>query len=55
MAVNNFGSNLQLLADLLNELFVCLVELDKAEAKGRRPLYMSIPELKDIGRMLVGH
>ena len=55
MAVNNFGSNLQLLADLLNELFVCLVELDKAEAKGRRPLYMSIPELKDIGRLLVGH
>jgi len=54
MAVNNFGSNLQLLADLLNELFICLVELDKAEAQGRRPLYMGIPELKDIGRMLVG-
>ena len=54
MAVNNFGSNLQLFADLVNELFVSLVELDKVEAKGRRPLYMSIPELKDIGRMLVG-
>ena len=54
MAVNNFGSNLQLFADLVNELYVCLVELDKVESKGRRPLYMSIPELQDIGRMLVG-
>ena len=54
MAVNNFGSNLQLFADLVNELYVRLVELDKTEAKGRRPLYMGIPELKDIGRMLVG-
>ena len=54
MAVNNFGSNLQLFADLVNELYVCLVELDKVEAKGRRPLYMSIPELQDIGRLLVG-
>ena len=55
MAVNNFGSNLQVFADLVNELFVCLVELDKLEAKGRRPLYVSIPELRDVGRMLVGN
>ena len=55
MAVNNFGSNIKLFADLLNELFVCLVEIDKNQAKGRRPLYTSIPELQDIGRMLVGH
>ena len=54
MAVNNFGSNLQLLADLLNELYVKLVELDKLDSKGRRPLYMQIPELSDIGRQLVG-
>ena len=54
MAVNNFGSNLQVFADLVNELYVSLVELDKIDAKGRRPLYMSIPELNDIGRMLVG-
>ena len=55
MAVNNFGSNLQVFADLVNELYVNLVELDKAEAKGKRPLYMSIPELQDIGRLLVGN
>ena len=54
MAVNNFGSNLQVFADLLNELYVNLVELDKTAAKGRRPLYMSMPELQDIGRLLVG-
>jgi len=55
MAVNNFASNLQLFADLVNELYVNLVDLDKAEAKGKRPVYMSIPELADIGRLLVGN
>ena len=55
MAVNNFGSNLQVFADLVNELYVCLVELDKVDAKGRRPLYMSIPELNDVGRLLIGN
>jgi hypothetical protein len=54
MAVNNFASNLQLFADLVNELYIKLVELDKIDAKGRRPLYLSMPELQDIGRMLVG-
>jgi len=54
MAVNNFGSNLQLFADLLNNLFIQLVELDKASAKGKKPIYMQLPELSDIGRQLVG-
>ncbi|MDR1617541.1 MAG: hypothetical protein LBS06_00665 [Treponema sp.] len=54
MAVNNFGSNLKVFADLVNELYIKLVELDKADAKGHRPLYLQIPELADIGRMLVG-
>ncbi|MCL2472427.1 MAG: hypothetical protein FWF26_02010 [Treponema sp.] len=53
MAVNNFASNLQVFADLVNELYVNLVELDKQDSKGRRPLYMSIPELHDIGRLLI--
>ena len=55
MAVGNFGSNLQVFADLVNELYINLVELDKTAAKGRRPLYMTMPELQDIGRMLVGN
>ena len=55
MAVNNFSSNLQVFADLVNELYVCLVEIDKTDAKGRRPLYMGIPELNDVGRLLIGN
>ena len=55
MAINNFGSNLQLFADLVNELFINLVDIDKRDAKGRRPLYMDIPELQEIGRLLIGH
>jgi hypothetical protein len=39
---------------MVNELYIKLVELDKIDAKGRRPLYLSIQELQDIGRMLVG-
>jgi hypothetical protein len=54
MAVNNFASNLQLFADLLNELYLILVELDKKDAKGHIPLHMQIPDLTDIGRLLVG-
>jgi hypothetical protein len=55
MAVNNFGSNLQVFADLVNELYVCLVDFDKVDAKGKRPLYLSIPELNDVGRLLIGN
>jgi hypothetical protein len=54
MAVNTFGSNLQLFADLLNNLYVQLVELDRIDAKGKKPIYLQIPELTDIGRQLVG-
>ncbi len=54
MAINNFQSNLQLFADQLNELYVRLVDLDKLESKGRVPLYLQMPELQDIGRLLVG-
>jgi hypothetical protein len=54
MAVNNFASNLQLFADLLNELFIKLVELDKKDSKGHMPLYSQLAELQDIGRQLVG-
>jgi hypothetical protein len=54
MAVNNFSSNLQVFADLVNELFIKLVEIDKAAAKGRQPVYAKIPELSSIGRELVG-
>lgn len=54
MAINNFGSNLQVFADLIHELYMKLVEMDKAEAKGRMPLYAKMPELNNIGTFLIG-
>jgi hypothetical protein len=54
MAVNNFASNLQVFADLVNELYVKLVDTDKADARGHAPLYTTMPDLANIGRLLVG-
>jgi hypothetical protein len=54
MAVNNLASNLQLFADLINELYLSLVKLDQSAAKGRMPIYKQMPELNEIGRFLVG-
>jgi hypothetical protein len=54
MAVNNFASNLQVFADLVNELFVKLVAADKADAKGHAPLYTQMQDLSNVGRLLVG-
>jgi len=54
MAINNFASNLQVFADLVNELFLKLVEIDKSEARGRMPLHAKMTELSNIGRLLVG-
>ncbi|HON87877.1 MAG TPA: hypothetical protein PK074_11795 [Spirochaetales bacterium] len=53
MVINNFISNLNILADYLNKLFVKVVELDKAEAVGRPPVLLKFPELKDIGKYLL--
>jgi hypothetical protein len=54
MALNNFASNLQLFADLVNELFVKLVELDKIDSRGHMPLYVQMPETSEIGQLLIG-
>jgi hypothetical protein len=54
MAINNFGSNLKVFADLLNELYLALVELDRQSSRGHMPLYLQMPELLDVGHMLVG-
>lgn len=53
MAISNFGSNLSVLSDLLNELYMKVVELDKQSHNSKAPVYTRIPELKNIGRMLV--
>jgi len=55
MAVSNFSSNLKVFADLLNELYVSLVEMDKKDSGNTKsPVYTQIPELYNIGRLLVG-
>lgn len=53
MAVNNFGSNLSILADLVNSLYTRTVEIDIASSKGRIPVYKTIAELNEIGSLLV--
>jgi hypothetical protein len=53
MAVNNFGSNLKVLADGLNELYVKVAEIDRESAGTKPPVYSKIPELREVGRYLV--
>jgi len=55
MAVSNFASNLKVFADLLHELFISLVELDKKDVgEDGTPVYSQMAELYNIGRLLVG-
>jgi hypothetical protein len=55
MAVSNFSSNLKVFSDLLNELYVNLVEMDKKDSgESKQPVYTQMPELYNIGRLLVG-
>jgi hypothetical protein len=53
MAIANFGPNLKILADKINELYVKVVAIDKESAGAKGPIYSQIPELKEIGRYLV--
>jgi len=56
MAASNFGSNLQVFADALNELYILLVTRDKISApKNQPPVYTTIPELSNVGKFLIGH
>ena len=55
MAVSNFAYNLKVWADLLNELFLGLVEMDKKDAGDKTsPVYSQMSELYNVGRLLVG-
>ncbi|MDR0301361.1 MAG: hypothetical protein LBI04_03505 [Treponema sp.] len=55
MAVSNFASNLQVFADLLNELYEILTDMDKQAAGNKPPVYSQITELYNIGRLLEGN
>lgn len=54
MAINNFSSNLVVFADLVNELFVRLVDYDKQVSKNKPTVYSSLPELQNVGANLIG-
>jgi hypothetical protein len=56
MAAQNFPVNLAILSDLINELYLKVTELDRAahdKKDKKRPVYETITELKDLGRLLV--
>jgi hypothetical protein len=53
MAINNFGPNLKILADKVNELYMKVVAIDKESAGSKVPVYSQLPELREIGRFLV--
>ncbi|MDR2070104.1 MAG: hypothetical protein LBP81_01615 [Treponema sp.] len=52
MTVNAFSNNLRVFADLVYQLYDCLVEIDEENAKGLQPLYAQLPELQDIDAFL---
>jgi hypothetical protein len=52
MAINNFPANLGVFSDLVNELYVRAVELDRAEHPKEKPVYEHMPELKELGKLL---
>ena len=51
MAVKNFNSNLPIFADMINELYIKVTELDKEQNK--KCIFEKIPELKTIGQLLI--
>jgi hypothetical protein len=53
MAARNFPVNLQIFTDLINELYIKTVELDKQTHQKKSPVFEKIPELKELGRYLV--
>jgi hypothetical protein len=53
MAIMNFGPNLKILADKVNELYVKVVAIDKENAGNKSPVFSQMPELKELGRYLV--
>jgi hypothetical protein len=53
MAIDNFGANLSIFADITNELYVKTVALDKEEHQGQRAVYERIDELKEVGQLLI--
>ncbi len=52
MALENLKSNLDILADEINNLYVSTVALDKASHKKKTPVYTRMKELENLGQFL---
>jgi hypothetical protein len=52
MALENLKSNLDILADEVNNLFVKTVAADKASHKQKSPVYLRISDLGNLGQLL---
>ncbi len=52
MALENLKSNLNILADIINNLYVKTVAADKASHKRKPPVYLRIKELGNLGQFL---
>lgn len=52
MAANNLRSNLNILADRLNELYLKVVRLDVKSHKVKSPVYTRMEELDKLGQIL---
>ena len=52
MAIENFKTNLGILADDVNDLYLRAVQLDKESHKVKKPVFERTPELETLGQLL---
>ena len=52
MAVENFKTNLGILADDVNDLYQRTVQIDKESHKVKKPVFERTPELENLGQLL---
>ena len=52
MTVNNLPNNLKIFADLLNVLYVLLIDFDKKNSGSALPIHTQMQELESVSRIL---
>ncbi len=52
MAAENLKTNLAILADMVNDLYLQVVKLDKEGHQKKPPVFQRVPELQNIGQLL---
>jgi len=53
MAFTTLAANLGILADQVNELYLKVIELDKRDHTDTKCIYERLPELKELGKLLI--